>query len=356
MKTRVARSFIAALLLVPASGCATILGDYEACEEGSPALRDDPKNCGKCGRDCLGGACRAGVCEPFAIAEDQDQPTTLALTEDHVYWTTVTGPSGAVKRARKDGSDAATVAAQQDTLNTHDLAVANGNVYWTNGPLVMRATVEGNDVGAIFVRPHGATNPSHVAAHDRFVYAAYYASNVNRGAIVRIDANKGESDVIFFSSTGRAIQQMALDPDRGDLYWSDSNGVQGAQIRSLSGVLGATSFTTGLSVSDGFLLWTTAATSHEPGSLYRRELAGKGRQQLLADGLSAPYFPVADGESTYWVDWDTHKIKRLDASGDGRPEDFANVAGERERFRVAVDETSVYWTSPADGKIYRQVK
>lgn len=45
----------------------------------------DPKNCGVCGHDCLGGECRRGQCQPTAIAKDIRSPNGLAMTSAGLY-------------------------------------------------------------------------------------------------------------------------------------------------------------------------------------------------------------------------------------------------------------------------------
>jgi hypothetical protein len=70
-------------------------------------LASDGKNCGACGRDCLGGTCTSGQCRPMLIARYLGQPATISLGADAVY---VTIDNGYVGRAKKDGSDSATLA------------------------------------------------------------------------------------------------------------------------------------------------------------------------------------------------------------------------------------------------------
>ena len=45
----------------------------------------DPKNCGACGHDCLGGACTAGQCRPVAIWTGRADPP-LYVDAEYVYW------------------------------------------------------------------------------------------------------------------------------------------------------------------------------------------------------------------------------------------------------------------------------
>lgn len=51
-------------------------------------LATDPRNCGRCGHDCLGGDCTAGQCQPFVIAGGLTGPGELALSESRIYWET----------------------------------------------------------------------------------------------------------------------------------------------------------------------------------------------------------------------------------------------------------------------------
>lgn len=55
----------------------------------------DPKNCGACGRDCLGGACAQGQCAPVEVwsaggVDGGAGVTSIALDAQNVYWTSST--------------------------------------------------------------------------------------------------------------------------------------------------------------------------------------------------------------------------------------------------------------------------
>lgn len=76
----------------PATDAGTNGGDSAATgDSGPPTCSDvlsDPKNCGKCGHDCLGGACAAGKCQATVLATTAEPVPWLALNTTHVVWLT----------------------------------------------------------------------------------------------------------------------------------------------------------------------------------------------------------------------------------------------------------------------------
>ncbi len=78
---------------------ADVVVDAGAC----PGSYDsDPKHCGRCGHDCLGGKCVTGLCQPVTLAAGIPEPFGVTVLGDSVYWTSYFGDSVGV--ARKDGT------------------------------------------------------------------------------------------------------------------------------------------------------------------------------------------------------------------------------------------------------------
>lgn len=70
-------------------------GGDAAC---SSDLQTDAKNCGRCGHDCVGGACKGGACEPVELASI-GRPVAVAVDDANLYVTSLT--DGLVMRLDK---------------------------------------------------------------------------------------------------------------------------------------------------------------------------------------------------------------------------------------------------------------
>src|SRR5262249_55506489 len=66
-------------------------GDSGLSDESGPSgpcnayLSSDPKNCGRCGHDCLGGTCIAGRCQPLILLDSQ-MSGILRVRAGTLYW------------------------------------------------------------------------------------------------------------------------------------------------------------------------------------------------------------------------------------------------------------------------------
>jgi hypothetical protein len=80
-------------------------GEGNAC---SADLQSDAKNCGRCGHDCLGGACGAGKCAAVALSVGEGaQFKHLLVTEQYVFAGTVAklaGKPSGIWRVSKSGN------------------------------------------------------------------------------------------------------------------------------------------------------------------------------------------------------------------------------------------------------------
>ena len=54
-------------------------------------LMTDPRSCGACNHDCLGGSCSAGVCRPFRVSRADASASSIASNGNGVFWVTKSG-------------------------------------------------------------------------------------------------------------------------------------------------------------------------------------------------------------------------------------------------------------------------
>lgn len=106
----------------------------DACE--GVDLDNDPKNCGTCGHDCLGGECATATCLPVTIEKgatgDFARTMSVAVDSQYVYWG---GDNARVARKKLDGSG------QVETL------VAQGSNEFAYSMVVTAAGLFGGMIG-----------------------------------------------------------------------------------------------------------------------------------------------------------------------------------------------------------------
>jgi hypothetical protein len=95
-----------------------------ACTTSCVAVESNPDNCGTCGHSCLGGACKAGVCQPVTLGYLPD-PLAIAVSDTGVYFTT---SSGIVASLPIDGGTPATL--WKGGLFLRHIVATKGALYW----------------------------------------------------------------------------------------------------------------------------------------------------------------------------------------------------------------------------------
>ena len=212
----------------------SITGDGSVTGDGGPigpcdesTLATDPKNCGRCGHDCLGGACTAGKCESVVVRGGLENPTDLALDAANVY-VTVRGSGTVLRIAKADGKtdvlasghdEARGIALDGQTLfwSNNDFDGDGGDDYWGG---VWACTLPAcADIRLVTLGDH--------AANVRFVDGFLYFAENNNSAVVRVrpdgttrtnvaSATKpwsvaADGKHVYFSSNTNFLQRSLLD-------------------------------------------------------------------------------------------------------------------------------------------------
>jgi hypothetical protein len=235
---------------------------------------DDAKNCGVCGRSCLGTAtCKAGACVPEVMAQNEVAPYALADDGTNLYWVSPAVKEGTfiphmrrvakasaggsaqdafsstIVRARSlafgggklfwgdlgasptDNNQRLVSAAPTDLgpalveaaqLNVQHVALAGGKVYWTvvNSSAVRGKAADGT--GAVVPNVLGQDSIGWLAVDDEA--KPYWLAGVSREVrrLAASPANTGEK--VADSASGVAVELAG-----GRVYWAD-----GAAVRSVA--------------------------------------------------------------------------------------------------------------------------
>jgi len=346
-------------------------GAPDACALEAQALQADPRNCGACGRDCLGGACVGARCQPVQLATGQGVSRGLLVDATHVYWASRT--NGTVVRVLKTGGDVETIVAGLD--QPADIAVrlalsAAGarvdSIVWLasgNGQVGL-ISADGGGARTVTTATLGAGG----ARNGRVALSpfALYYSNTSVDRVVRVDLVSGsETDVATAENNAFGLAAGTAGGER--IYWTaDKPDAAGGAYSALPNGGGRLTLAAGQSTPRTLALaqgprpadvdrvaWVTAIPD---GGVYRAEVSADG-------GVVGPILLARANEPWAVVDHAVHGVYFTSSAtpggvfrcppsgcGDASPEVVA--AGLVQPTYLALDDLAVY-VSAADGNVYR---
>jgi hypothetical protein len=275
------------------------------CDE--TKLDTDPKNCGRCGHDCLGGACTAGRCESVVLKAGLENPDDIAVDATGVYVSTH-GNAGTVLRFAKDGSKVDVLASGHTKARGVTLDGQN-HVYWSN----LDYPGDGGDGswGGVWGCTLPACGDIHLvtlgdwAAHVRYANGSLFFAENNNSAAIRVQPD-GTARSEFSTSAG--IWSVAADATH---VYFQANGADGKFKR----------------------IPLAAGATEEVGPLEYGGSLG---------------FTAIDDERVYWAysEYDTptgHVYSALKSNLGAPKEQYGT--DNKGSVGVAVDATTLYWTN-----------
>jgi sugar lactone lactonase YvrE len=329
-------------------GCAPGLGRCGA-STCNINFKADPKNCGACGHDCLGGTCFEGDCQPVLVAGQQSEPAYVALDATHVYWTN--SGNGTVWRANKDGTNAVPIA--QGQASPWVIRVRNGRVYWTQdtgGGFVASAPADGS--GPVFDLSGPQPSPRGIDVDDTYVY--FDTEDQDAGTMRRVQLDGGGLTTI--ASQQGSPKDLIVTPT--SVLWANHDDgtiarydVASAAFAPLEKQLPAP---WGLGWDGTFLYWTCRGTTvtADSGSIGRVALDGS-QKTTLAEGLGAPRAIAVDANYMYFTNELEGTVKRVPPGG-GAVTTIA--AGQVQPWGIAIDDQFVYWAAKGGGNVLKVAK
>ena len=193
--------------------------------------------------------------------------------------------------------------------------------------------------------------------------------------IQRADINGQNIETLLtYDNFLRYPNSIALDVDRGKMYWTDINNdvIRRADLNgqnpgaaliktrelvtpNLAGT--ATSpQSIALDLVNDKMYWIDSGTQDTAdGKIQRADLDGSNVEDLVTTGLTNPYGIAldVDGNKMYWTDWNTDKIQRADLDG-SNVEDLVTTGLSTPRD-IALDlaNNKMYWTDAGNDRIKR---
>ncbi len=371
-------------IIVAFAACRLVAGiqDLQLTDSGTTSTEggtcadttQDSENCGACGHRCLGGACKAGVCQPalvFARAGDVahrlivDGPDLFAAFSTGVFRCATTG-CGTTPTALY-------TVPMLSNATVLDLALDQANVYFLLDPTIPDdgSVTPNNDGGLWFVTRAGKTakplslgslGPKSLALTGATLYwtdtGDPNAGNITSSlfscptlgcpkptvvatASTLVGAVVADSQNVYFTSD-------ATLPDGGIVGTLASCGVgKTCGSKPTLHYTGSLVDSAGAIVYDGKTFYATSV-ANTIGSI---DSAGIGK--LLAAGQPAPGIAV-DGQFVYFTRNDTGTINRLPIAGGVAPTILST--GQSSPTEITTDATAIYWSNDGDGTVMRLAK
>lgn len=353
---------------VCAGGECLCRAEFTTCGDECVTVEDNPKHCGRCGHDCLGGECTGGKCMPLELAYGQGHPQDLALDASYVYWIDAVDDNGSsVRRVAKRGGTVQVLATEPTRIS--GLAVAEGRLYWQSyadvaDPLgIFASDVDGTNLAKFADAPAvvdriGVRNDTlfwnQRAAEGEI---EIYSKALDSDAEPRLVPSDADIQSAAFAAAGNCIFYATAD-SQGGYYLRQSCGDQPSAVR--------------FNTSKGITL--SANANADSSNLYfgaegrgimRLPLAGSASATALVSGRKFPDV-IVDGDQIYYIEGDNGSaqnctsnwtIYRMPAMAGATPIAVVSPPQECAAF-LATDESAVYWTNSTvrDGSIHLVAK
>ncbi len=332
---------------------AAVACDAAVCSNTCVKLASDPKNCGACGHDCLGGACKASVCQPVVLATGQTSPMAIALNSTYVFWVNFTTPGGIMRCAKSGCPNGPTQLATAS--NPRTVAADETNVYWgAQDQSISQCPVGGciNNAPTPVVTNQGSPIYS-IAIDATNIYWMRYTGSTS--GCIRKCTNDGGCNGSFTNVTtnlGSPLRYLAVDNTSAYLTTSDGF-VCSCSLAScnVTCTIGGQTNPTAIVQDSSRIYWTISADGGAVQTNSKSTLQNPNPNPLvLADQVvdlaldTNNIYYTRDVDGTVWSCPLTGGTPNRLASSQASP------------FGVAVDSTAVYWTNLGDGTIMKLAK
>lgn len=309
---------------------------------------DDPANCGRCGRSCLGGTCEAGACSIVTVADNEPSPQGLAVDGTNVYWTN-TGGSGDVEKCPLSSCTNGGTVLASGLSSPNAVLSAGGHAYWTNfgSSTLQRCAVGGCNETATTVATMtpASSGFGRLAADD----TTLFFTDGGNGKVHACPLTGCPGGPAVLATAQPNPWGIAVDDTR--VYWVNDNvgtgsvescpktGCGGSNALRIT-LASAQSSPRTIAIDATHVYWATQAD----GTVKRCAKTGCNDQpQTLASALLNPHGVAVDEAFVYFTERGTaNAIKKVPKAGGGT---ILVADAQSSPFNVVVDDKAIYWTN-----------
>lgn len=341
--------------------CSTGRGDcgkpFPAPDDGCETNLTTPTDCGRCGHDCLGGACNSSLCEAVTVASGLSYVAAFTVDSHHIFY--VDAPAsgtGHVTRTELDGKNGvtmmtglvnATAIASDDTYvyaqtigaTLHSADAAIRRVLGAGSTSQTPTNVVTGQSSSLFLRPTVlAVDGTNAYFADQYAPAAY-AVNKAGGSPVQIntagvDQNYIPSDV--------AVDATDLYVLQGPFIWAVPIATGVPKITTVNQASG-----TGIAIDSGFFYFRMydSVTSKPVMARIPKGKAGVGNASVIAPASYSGGALAVDGTYLYFDDAGVYRV----AKGGGTRQLLSSATSNAAKMyaRTEGSQTVLYWLNNA---------
>lgn len=316
-------------------GCVPGTSDCDATPGCETTTATDPKNCGKCGRDCLEGTCEAGVCKPIKLA-DTAGAKALAVEPGNVYWVT---DQGAVYWGKNGGTDRDLIASGQSIGDSPSVAADTDSIFWTTSVAVIKAN---KSTKALTTVASSQNKPKSLALYSSNAYW------IQDRSVMRAPKSGGATTII--ADEASAPEQVKV--DASGVYWV----VYGSNELRFAAHTGGTPSTLNAEYvgPKSLALRGEAVFVTEEGSdkgflngVVSKVPKTGGTKQVIASTQLYPEGIDTDSTDVYWANFNGGAVVRVQQSGGATPVRVADAPSPT--VVASPDADSYVWWIAADG-------
>jgi hypothetical protein len=354
----------------------------------------DPKHCGRCNHDCLGGTCEMGQCQPIKLGDGLAQPLGLTVDATDVFVTEYY--ENRIVKFGKNALGPCKVAPLPNTCIFDESQAFKPTAMGTDGTTIFWTTTGGGAAHEIRSCPRagcGGQAPKLVAALGQDAFGHLFGSEA-----LPLELIVKDGQVFWPESNGSAIRStpvgggavttylqnnnfmpLAIAVDATQIYFTDDTNQHQTQIASVPRsaamtvkVIAATParpFGIGLTAPNVY--WTVPFISNDGDGLVQasaKTADGGAPIGALASQQDNPKALTIDAANIYWVvpgagNAATGQVLYCPLAGCPSNGPLQLASGQRFPVRITQDETAIYWSneglsssSTFDGQVWKVAK